>query len=237
MNVSDLPADWRQALAAETSQPWFVQLCEFVQRERQAGPVFPPAEDVFQALQLTPLANVRALILGQDPYHDDGQAHGLSFSVRPGVKVPPSLRNIYKELQTDLEIPPATHGHLQKWAQQGVLLLNTVLTVRAHQAHSHRKQGWETLTDRIIQVVSDRPSVAFVLWGKPAEAKEGLIDPRHLIVKSAHPSPLSARRGFFGSRPFSRVNEFLARHGQKPIDWDVGGTGNTDTPVEAGRLF
>ncbi|MCR9197160.1 MAG: uracil-DNA glycosylase [Planctomycetaceae bacterium] len=237
MNAADLPPDWRNALAEETSQPWFVQLCEFVQRERQTGPVFPPAEDVFQALALTPLANVRVLILGQDPYHDDGQAHGLSFSVRPGVKVPPSLRNIYKELQTDLEIAPAPHGHLQKWAQQGVLLLNTVLTVRAHQAHSHRKQGWETLTDRIIQIVSDRPAVAFVLWGKPAEAKEKLIDSRHLIVKSPHPSPLSARRGFFGSRPFSRVNEFLARSGLPQIDWDVGAAGNSDAPVEAGRLF
>lgn len=234
MKASDVPADWREALAAEISQPWFEQLCEFVQQERRDGPVFPPAADVFRALQLTPLAKVRVLILGQDPYHDDGQAHGLSFSVPPGVKVPPSLRNIYRELQTDLEIAPAGHGCLQKWAQQGVLLLNTVLTVRAHEAHSHRKQGWERLTDRLIQVVNDRPTVAFVLWGKPAEAKERLIDPQHLIVKSAHPSPLSARRGFFGSRPFSRVNEFLVSQGQLPIDWDVGAAVGSRTSADTG---
>jgi len=227
MNTSDLPADWQQALQHEFAAPYFRDLASFVDRERKASDVFPPSSEVFQALQLTPLNEVRVLILGQDPYHDQGQAHGLSFSVPPGVRVPPSLRNIYRELHSDLDITPAGHGHLVKWATQGVLLLNTVLTVRAHEAHSHRKQGWESLTDRIIQIVDRQPAVAFVLWGKPAESKEKFIDNRHLIVKSAHPSPLSARRGFFGSRPFSRVNQFLSEQGGAPIDWDVGTASDT----------
>lgn len=222
MNEADIPSEWRKALADQFAQPYFQQLCRFVQQERASSQVFPPSADVFNALRLTSPANVRVLILGQDPYHGDGQAHGLSFSVRQDVKLPPSLRNIYKELESDLGVAPASHGHLTHWAQQGVLLLNTVLTVRAHEANSHRRKGWETFTDRVIQIVNEQTNVAFVLWGKPAEAKEKFIDARHLIVKSAHPSPLSARRGFFGSRPFSRVNQFLLDGGGQPIDWNVG---------------
>jgi len=194
----------------------------FVAQERAVADVFPPAAGVFHALQLTPLNKVRVLILGQDAYQYVDQAHGLSFSVLPGVRLPPSLRNIYQELHSELGVPPADHGDLVNWARQGVPLLYTVLTVRAHAAPSPRKQGWETPTDRIIRLVDERPAVAIVLWGKPAETKEKFIDPRHLVVKSPHPSPLSARRGFFGSRPFSQVNQFLVQHGSAKIDWDPG---------------
>ncbi|MEZ6122696.1 MAG: uracil-DNA glycosylase [Planctomycetaceae bacterium] len=162
------------------------------------------------------------MILGRDPYHDTGQAHGLSFSVRPGVRLPPSLRNIYKELQSDLGISPASHGCLIRWAEQGVLLLNTVLTVRAHQPNSHQNQGWEQLTSRVIEVVNQQPAVAFVLWGRSAQQKAGLLDStRHLVIQSAHPSPLSARNGFFGSRPFSQINQFMTDNGMPEIDWAV----------------
>ena len=216
-----LPADWASVLQDELRQPYFSELQEFVSQERRTGTVFPAAENVFRAFELTPLNSLRVLILGQDPYHDDGQAHGLSFSVLPGVRHPPSLRNIFAELQTDLGIPPARHGCLEAWAQQGVLLLNTVLTVRAHEANSHQKKGWERFTDRVIQEANRRPSVAFILWGKPAQKKAEFLDDRHCVIQSAHPSPLSARRGFFGSRPFSTVNEFLERSGQLPIDWTL----------------
>ncbi|APZ95193.1 uracil-DNA glycosylase [Fuerstiella marisgermanici] len=219
MNVDNLPDCWRTSLADEFSQSRFQQLQQFVSRERQSHDVFPREDDVFNALRLTPLNDVRVLILGQDPYHDDGQAHGLSFSVQRGIKIPPSLRNMFKELQADLEIPPAEHGCLEAWAKQGVLLLNTVLTVRAHEANSHRKQGWEEFTDRIIACVNELPAVAFVLWGKPAQKKADLIDSRHLVIQSPHPSPLSARRGFFGSRPFSKINSWLEEHDMLPIDW------------------
>ena len=221
MNLNGLPECWRETLKDDLASPEFRALQQFVARERKASPVFPPAEDVFNALAMTPLRRVRVLILGQDPYHDDGQAHGLSFSVRSGIKIPPSLRNIYKELESDLQVPSATHGCLETWARQGVLLLNTVLTVRAHEANSHRKRGWEEFTNRVIECVNELPSVAFVLWGKPAQKKAPLIHERHLLIQSPHPSPLSARRGFFGSRPFSQINDFLKLNAQPPIDWRV----------------
>lgn len=221
MKRQTLPTSWQEALADEFAAPYWEQLEAFVRQERSEHTVFPAEADVFQSLQLTPLDQVKVLILGQDPYHDDGQAHGLSFSVRRGVKLPPSLRNIFKELQNDLDIPPAQHGCLEHWARQGVLLLNTVLTVRAHKANSHRNHGWETFTDRVIQCVSQRPHVACVLWGSPAQGKAKLIDSRHLIIRGPHPSPLSAHRGFFGTRPFSRINAYLESVGETSIDWRV----------------
>ena len=217
--LEELPASWRQALTDEFGADYFRDLEAFVAAERMAHTVFPPAGDVFTALRLTPLDEVRVVILGQDPYHDEGQAHGLSFSVRRGVRLPPSLRNIFAELEADLGIRPHGHGCLEDWARQGVLLLNTVLTVRAHEAHSHRRRGWERLTDRIIGCVDARPKVAFVLWGKPAQSVAARIDDRHLVIESAHPSPLSAHRGFFGSRPFSKINAFLEANGGRAIDW------------------
>lgn len=222
MLPDSLPDCWRTALQNEFAQPYFRKLTRFVTSERRQHAVFPDAGDVFEALCLTPLDQVRVLILGQDPYHDDGQAHGLSFSVRPGIRIPPSLRNIFKELQTDSGIESPPHGCLTSWAKQGVLLLNTVLTVRAHEANSHRGQGWEELTTRVIQCVNEQPAVAFVLWGKSAEVKASLIDSRHLVLSDPHPSPLSAHRGFFGSRPFSKINQFLTAAGQSPIDWRLG---------------
>ncbi len=221
MDISELPVCWQAALQSEFEAPYFESLRSFVSGERETATVFPPATDVFNALKLAPLENVRVLILGQDPYHDDNQAHGLSFSVHRGIKVPPSLRNIYKELTSDLGVAPVAHGHLESWARQGVLLLNTVLTVRAHEANSHQNRGWETFTTKVIECVNQRPSVAFVLWGKPAQKKSPLIDARHLLIESAHPSPLSARRGFFGSKPFSKINEFLEAGGEVPIDWQL----------------
>lgn len=221
MSVDPLPGLWHSRLADELSSPGFQELLRFVAEERQRNLVFPPEADVFNALRMTPLEQVKVLILGQDPYHDDGQAHGLSFSVKRGVKLPPSLRNIYKELHSDLGIEPAGHGCLESWARQGVLLLNTVLTVRAHEANSHRRKGWEQFTNRVIECVNERPQAAFVLWGNPAQEKASLINSRHLVIQSAHPSPLSARRGFFGSRPFSRINEFLIQNGQAAIEWRI----------------
>ncbi|MFO0849250.1 MAG: uracil-DNA glycosylase [Gemmataceae bacterium] len=221
--LPDLPADWRAALAVEFASPEYAELSRFVAAERAAGDVFPAEPDVFAALRLTPLTAVRVVILGQDPYPTPGHAHGLAFSVQPGVKLPGSLRNIYKELQSDLGIPPAKHGHLTRWAEQGVLLLNSVLTVRSGAAASHANKGWERLTDAVLAAVNALPHpVVFVLWGAYAQKKARLIDPdRHVLIASAHPSPLSARNGFFGSRPFSKVNEALTRLGQKPIDWRV----------------
>ena len=195
----------------------------FLAAEKAAGhAVFPPEDEIFTALNLTSLNGVKALILGQDPYHDDKQAHGLAFSVREGTKMPPSLRNIFKELKSDLGITAET-TELTAWAEQGVLLLNTVLTVRAHTPGSHRKQGWEILTDAIVRYVNLKsPHCAFILWGRDAWAKEPLIDiDKHLIIKSVHPSPLSASRGFFGTKPFSRVNEFLIANEIAPIDWTL----------------
>ncbi len=216
---ADLPACWAQALASEFTAPYFAELEAFVAAERVAGDVFPPTVDVFNAFELTLLERVRVVILGQDPYHDVGQAHGLSFSVRAGVRPPPSLRNIFKELEVDLGLTPGGNGCLDAWARQGVLLLNTVLTVRAHDANSHRMRGWETFTDKVIDCVNARPAIVFVLWGRPAQKKRARIDQRHFVIESTHPSPLSASRGFFGSRPFSRINAFLAARGEPEIDW------------------
>lgn len=221
MNIARLPNCWREALAADFEEPWFQALESFVAAERQTAEVFPPGDDVFRALELTPLESVRVVILGQDPYHDRNQAHGLSFSVRDGVRLPPSLRNIFRERQDDLGLPSPSSGCLEPWAERGVLLLNTVLTVRAHAANSHRGQGWETFTDQVLVHVNALPFVVFVLWGKPAQKKQRLIDQRHHVIATPHPSPLSARRGFFDSRPFSRTNQALIDAGLQPIDWSL----------------
>ncbi|WP_155298527.1 uracil-DNA glycosylase [Deinococcus kurensis] len=220
---SGLPDDWQQALHGEFSAPYFHELKDFLVEERRAGNVFPPAPDVFNALRFTPLEDVKVLILGQDPYHRPGQAHGLSFSVRPGVTIPPSLRNIYKELTADLPgFTAPRHGYLKAWAEQGILLLNAVLTVREGQANSHANKGWEHFTDAVIRAVNDKPDrVVFVLWGAYARKKKKLITaPQHVIIESAHPSPLSEAK-FFGSRPFSQVNAALEEAGLTPIDWQL----------------
>ena len=213
--------DWNPILRAELEQPYFGALRSFVDDERRRHEVFPPAEDVFAALHLTPYAAVKVLILGQDPYHGPGQAHGLCFSVRPGTTLPPSLRNIHKELAGDLGIPPPRTGDLTPWARQGVLLLNTTLTVRGGQAGSHQGRGWETFTDQVIEAVSAKEdTVVFILWGAHARKKKALIDTRrHVVIESAHPSPLSAHNGFFGSRPFSRANAALEAAGRESVDW------------------
>ena len=215
-----LPESWQGALAGETAKPYFAQLAEFVAAERAAHQVFPPSGEVFSALESTPYGQVKVLLLGQDPYHDDNQAHGMCFSVKRGVRVPPSLRNVYKELGTDLGLPAPDHGNLQAWADQGVLLLNAVLTVRAHEANSHKGKGWETFTDAVIRAVDEQPDpVVFVLWGGYAKKKLPLIDTdRHAVVQMGHPSPLSAKH-FLGSRPFSQVDKALADLGRSPIDW------------------
>ncbi|MBQ4305357.1 MAG: uracil-DNA glycosylase [Lachnospiraceae bacterium] len=215
--------DWLPVLAPEFRKPYYKELFQFVQTEYQTRQIFPPAQDLFNALHLTPLSKVKVVILGQDPYHGDGQAHGLCFSVRPDVDIPPSLINIYRELHDDLGCRMPDNGCLTKWADQGVLLLNTVLTVRAHQAGSHRGRGWEQFTDAIIRAVNsqNRP-VVYMLWGAPAQAKRQMLDnPRHLVLTAPHPSPLSAYRGFFGCRHFSQCNAFLEGHGEKPIDWQI----------------
>lgn len=221
--LAELPASWRDVLAGETEQPYFERLARFVAEERRAHAVFPPAEDVFAALALTPYDRVSVVLLGQDPYHDDGQAHGLCFSVRPGVRPPPSLVNMFKELESDLGVRAPRHGHLARWAEQGVLMLNAVLTVRAHSPNSHRDQGWETFTDAVLRKVNERRDpVVFALWGGHAQKKARLVSTeRHVVLTAAHPSPLSARSGFFGSRPFSTINDALRRVGKAPIDWQL----------------
>ncbi|MCX5212747.1 uracil-DNA glycosylase [Kitasatospora sp. NBC_00240] len=218
----ELPESWRGVLADEAGKPYFAELAAFVADQRAEHQVFPPAGQEFSALDATPYDKVRVLVLGQDPYHDDNQAHGMSFSVLPGVKTPPSLRNIFKELDADLGIPAPDNGYLMHWAEQGVLLLNAVLTVRAHEPNSHKAKGWEKFTDAVIKAVSDREEpVVFVLWGNYAKKKLPLIDTsRHVVVQGAHPSPLSAKL-FFGSRPFSQINEALDGFGVDPIDWRV----------------
>jgi uracil-DNA glycosylase len=215
--------DWNPILRGEFDKPYWADLQRFVADERGLATVFPPHDEVFSALHLTPYATTRVLILGQDPYHGPGQAHGLCFSVRHGVRVPPSLVNIHKELEADLGVPVPDHGNLEAWARQGVLLLNTTLTVRSGQAASHQGKGWETFTDEVIRAVDAKPEhVVFILWGGHARKKKTLIDrERHTIIESAHPSPLSASNGFFGSRPFSRTNEALQAHGQAPIEWSL----------------
>jgi uracil-DNA glycosylase len=217
----NLPPSWQPHLAAELAQPYVAKLEAFLADERAAHTVFPPSTQVFRALELTAFERTSVVILGQDPYHGAGQAHGLAFSVQPGVKTPPSLMNMYKELEADIGLPRPTTGFLEPWAKQGVLLLNTALTVRANEANSHAKQGWERLTDAIIRAVANRTDPAiFVLWGANAQKKAKLIDgTRHTIIQSAHPSPLSAHNGFFGSKPYSRINAALAQQGKPPINW------------------
>jgi uracil-DNA glycosylase len=219
----DLPSSWHTVLTDELAQPYFQKLAAFVDAEREQHKVFPPEQNVFNALKTTPLEHVNVLLLGQDPYHNDGQAHGLCFSVRPGVQPPPSLVNMFKELRDDLGYPVPNNGYLQPWAEQGVLMLNAVLTVRAHEANSHKGKGWERFTDAVIRTVNEKPDqVVFVLWGNYAQKKLSLINTaRHVVVQSAHPSPLSARNGFFGSRPFSKINAALEAAGKPPVDWRI----------------
>lgn len=217
-----LEASWKEALREEFDKPYMQRLGEFLRTEKAAGKViYPPGPLIFNALNTTPLEKVKVVIIGQDPYHGPGQAHGLCFSVQPGVPTPPSLQNIYKELQRDLNLPIPSHGYLQYWAEQGVLLLNTSLTVEQARAGSHANAGWQPFTDRVIEVVSQRcENLVFLLWGSHAQSKQKLIDgQKHLVLKSAHPSPLSAYRGFLGNGHFSRTNKFLEQHGLTPIDW------------------
>ena len=218
-----LESSWLAVLEDEFNKEYMKTLTQFLTEERQSHIVYPPTEEIFSAFSQTPLDQVRVVILGQDPYHGPGEAHGLSFSVQKGMKIPPSLRNIYKELHNDLGIPIPTHGNLVEWAQRGVLLLNTVLTVRHKAANSHQKKGWETFTDKAIEELSARrENLVFILWGSKAKNKIDLIDQtKHHIIQSAHPSPLAVRYGFFGSNPFSKTNVFLQSIGQKPIDWSI----------------
>ena len=219
-----LEDSWKQALSAEFSSDYMTALRAFLVAEREAGKrIFPKGAEYFRALDLTPLDAVKVVILGQDPYHGAGQAHGLCFSVQPGVRIPPSLVNIYKEMQADLGIPPARHGFLESWAKQGVLLLNSVLTVEEARAASHQGQGWERFTDAVIRIVNERcEHVVFILWGAYAQRKAAFVDTsRHLVLKSVHPSPLSAHNGFCGSKPFSKANEWLVKQGRDPVNWQL----------------
>jgi uracil-DNA glycosylase len=212
---------WKERLASEFVKPYFGSLTGFVRQEYETTRIYPKGSQIFNAFEKTPFDKVKVVILGQDPYHEPGQAHGLCFSVNDGIALPPSLQNIYKELQDDLGIPPKASGNLERWAEQGVLLLNATLTVRAHQAGSHQNKGWEEFTDAVIhKIAEEKDHVVFILWGSYAQKKGGFIDPwNHLIIKSAHPSPLSVYRGFFGSRPFSKANDYLVQTGQTPIQW------------------
>ena len=215
--------DWLGPMSAEFKKPYYAKLYRTVLNEYQTKQIFPASDDIFNAFNLTPLSKVTVVILGQDPYHGDGQAHGLSFSVRPNVAIPPSLLNIYQELESDCGCYIPNNGYLEKWAKQGVLLLNTVLTVQAHKAFSHRGIGWEEFTDAAIRAVNeqDRP-IVYLLWGKPAQSKKSMLNnPKHLILEAPHPSPLSAYRGFFRCHHFSKANEFLTEHGETPIDWQI----------------
>ena len=215
--------DWLPVFQGEFRKPYYKQLYQTVMKEYNTRKIYPAPDDIFNAFQLTPFHKVKAVILGQDPYHGEGQAHGLCFSVKPDVEIPPSRVNIYQELHDDCGCYIPDNGYLTKWADQGVLLLNTVLTVRAHQANSHRGIGWEEFTDAAIRRLNeeDRP-IVFILWGRPAQMKKSMLtNPNHLILEAPHPSPLSAYRGFFGSKPFSKTNEFLVAHGVEPIDWQI----------------
>ena len=215
--------DWLQAIGSEFKKPYYAELYRFVKNEYSSYTIYPKADDIFNAFHLTPLSKVKVVIIGQDPYRNEGQAHGLCFSVKPDVDIPPSLVNIYQELHDDLGCYIPNNGYLEKWAKQGVLLLNTVLTVRAHQPNSHQGKGWEQFTDAVISAVNslDRP-VVFLLWGRPAQMKKSMLtNPKHLILEAPHPSPLSAYRGFFGCKHFSKTNEFLIKNGLEPIDWQI----------------
>ncbi len=215
--------DWLEPMRPEFRKPYYRKLHATVMQEYRTKKVFPDPDDIFNAFHFTPLHEVKVVILGQDPYHNDGQAHGLCFSVKPDVEIPPSLVNIYQELHDDLGCYIPNNGYLEKWARQGVMLLNTVLTVRAHQPNSHRGIGWEEFTDAAIRVLNtqDRP-IVFILWGRPAQMKKAMLNnPKHLILEAPHPSPLSAYKGFFGSRPFSKTNAFLEKNGLTPIDWQI----------------
>jgi uracil-DNA glycosylase len=219
-----ITGDWLEAVGAEFKKPYYKDLYKFVVNEYNTQVIYPPSGDIFNAMNFTPLNKVKVLILGQDPYHEPGQAHGLSFSVLPGkADTPPSLQNIYKELNTDLGCYIPNNGYLKKWADQGVLLLNTVLTVRAHQANSHQGKGWEQFTDAIIRAVNEKEEpVVYMLWGRPAQMKKPMLtNPKHLVLTAPHPSPLSAYRGFFGCRHFSQCNDFLTKNGLAPIDWQI----------------
>lgn len=218
-----LKNDWANFLNDEFKKEYYLKLREFLKREYAMQTIYPDMYDIYNALHYTSYENTKVVILGQDPYHGPNQAHGLSFSVQKGVAIPPSLQNIYRELQDDLGFAPPSHGYLKKWADEGVLLLNTVLTVRERQPASHRGKGWEQFTDKVIQTVNEKTEpVVFILWGRHAQAKEALLtNDRHLAIKSPHPSPFSANRGFFGSRPFSRANAFLQANGRTPIDWEI----------------
>lgn len=221
--MSAISNDWLEPLSPEFKKPYYKNLYESVKKEYSSHVVYPPADDIFNAFDFTPLSEVKVVIIGQDPYHEPGQAHGLCFSVKPGIKTPPSLVNIYKELNDDLGCYIPNNGYLEKWARQGVLMLNNVLTVRAHEANSHKDLGWEQFTDAAIDVLNkqDRP-IVFLLWGSPAAKKcAKLNNPNHLILKAPHPSPLSAYRGFFGCKHFSKANEFLKSKGLSPIDWQI----------------
>ena len=218
-----IDSSWKEHLQAEFDKPYFKTLTDFVRAEYARGTVYPAGRNIFNAFDLCPFDKVKVVIIGQDPYHEPGQAHGLSFSVRPGIDIPPSLENIYKELHDDLGCYVPDNGYLEKWATQGVMLLNTVLTVRNHQANSHKGIGWEEFTDAAIRILNeqDRP-IVYMLWGRPAQAKVPMLDnPKHLILTAPHPSPLSAYRGFFGCRHFSKANDFLIKHGVEPIDWQI----------------
>ncbi|GIN72729.1 uracil-DNA glycosylase [Bacillus sp. J14TS2] len=223
MNKQILKNDWDAKVGGEFTKPYYLQLREFLKKEYNAQTIYPPMHDIFNALHYTSFEQVRVVILGQDPYHGPNQAHGLSFSVQPKVKQPPSLKNIFIELENDLGFPPPNHGYLVSWAEQGVLLLNSVLTVRQGQAHSHRGKGWEIFTDQVIQVLNEKATpVVYILWGSAAQSKQALIDTsKHFIIKSPHPSPLSAYRGFFGSKPFSKTNDILKKTGQTEINWRI----------------
>lgn len=216
-----LEQSWKKLLNEEFEKPYFQTLSEFIHREYQTNTVYPSPKFIFNALDSLPVNKVKVVILGQDPYHGPGQAHGLSFSVPDGISFPPSLQNIYKEINTDLGKPLPTSGNLDRWVKQGVLLLNSTLTVRAHQAGSHQNHGWEQFTDAIIHQLADtRDHLVFILWGNYAQRKGSFIDNhRHLVIRSPHPSPLSAHNGFFGSKPFSQTNKYLEEHGEKPINW------------------
>lgn len=221
--MSAISNDWLEPLSPEFRKDYYRKLFETVKEEYQHNVVYPDSNDVFNAFDFTPLSDVKVVIIGQDPYHEPGQAHGLCFSVKEGVAIPPSLVNIYKELRDDLGCYIPDNGYLEKWARQGVLLLNTVLTVRAHQANSHRNIGWEEFTDAAIRVLNEqnRP-IVFLLWGAPAQRKESMLNnPKHLVLKAPHPSPLSAYRGFLGCRHFSKTNEYLIANNIKPIDWQI----------------